>query len=67
MKGTTMETKVEPTYASLNLTETRGEGGVENMQFLPFNRPCHTRTMNLSVFVQFVNIRLRRYSVIIIQ
>lgn len=68
MKGTTMETKVEPTYAILNLTETSGGGGgVENMQFLSFNRPCHTRTMNLSVFGQFVNISLRRYSTIIIQ
>lgn len=27
MKGTTMETKVEPTYATLNFTETSGGGG----------------------------------------
>ena len=68
MKGTTMETKVEPTYATLYFTETSGGGGgFENMQFLYFNRHCHTRTMNLLVFGQFVNMRLRRYSAIIIQ
>lgn len=65
MKGTTMETKVEPTYATLNLTETSGGGG-GCLCLLTDLAPCHTRTMNLSVFGQFVNISLRRYSTIII-